>query len=240
MKFLSVYSPDYEDVVIYNLVDFEDDEVFFGQINDDYDNYDNELSGYKEREGKFADMFSSDPRSANFLMNWKNGGDPVVELVRQFGTDIKDAIDDPGRLEEISTANKEFVESVAKEKELKETYDKNLEASLKVLEEVQQKNGLSDEQVDAAMEWLVGIVKDGVMGKFSADSIDMAMKAINHDSDVETAAHEAEVRGKNTRIEEKLRKEQQGDGLPQFAGKNGAGGAPRKRKSIFDMASEAQ
>lgn len=220
--------------------DFEDDEVFFGQINDDYDNYDNELSGYKEREGKFADMFSSDPRSANFLMNWKNGGDPVVELVRQFGTDIKDAIDDPERLEEISTANKEFVESVAKEKELKETYDKNLEASLKVLEEVQQKNGLSDEQVDAAMEWLVGIVKDGVMGKFSAESIDMAMKAINHDSDVETAAHEAEVRGKNTRIEEKLRKEQQGDGLPQFAGKNGAGGAPRKRKSIFDMASEAQ
>ena len=27
--------------------DFEDDEVFFGQINDDYDDYDKQLSGYK-------------------------------------------------------------------------------------------------------------------------------------------------------------------------------------------------
>lgn len=114
--------------------DFEDDEVFFGQINDDYDDYDKQLSGYKEREGQFSDMFSSDPRSANFLMNWKDGKDPAVELVRQFGSEIKDAIDDPERLEAISEANKEFVERVAKEKELDDTYQKNLQESLSMLD----------------------------------------------------------------------------------------------------------
>lgn len=30
--------------------EFADDEALFGQINDDYDGYDKELSGYKERE----------------------------------------------------------------------------------------------------------------------------------------------------------------------------------------------
>ena len=154
--------------------DFEDDEVFFGQINDDYDDYDKQLSGYKEREGQFSDMFSSDPRSANFLMNWKDGKDPAVELVRQFGSEIKDAIDDPERLEAISEANKEFVERVAKEKELDDAYQKNLQESLSMLDEYQQKNGLTDEQVDEAMGLLLGIIKDGVMGKFTAVSFYMA------------------------------------------------------------------
>ena len=223
--------------------DFEDDEVFFGQINDDYDDYDKQLSGYKEREAQFSDMFSSDPRSANFLMNWKDGKDPAVELVRQFGSEIKDAIDDPERLEAISEANKEFVERVAKEKELDDTYQKNLQESLSMLDEYQQKNGLTDEQVDAAMEFLLGIIKDGVMGKFTAESIDMAMKAINHDVDVETAGHEGEVRGKNTKIEEKLRKQKKGDGIPNMDGTNGGTGSGDNKKrnmNIFDFADAAK
>ena len=221
--------------------DFEEDESLFGQISDDYDNYDKELSGYKEREEQFGKMYSSDPRSASFLTNWKNGSDPVVELVRQFGTEIKEAIDDPERLDAIAEANKEFVERVAKEKELDDTYQKNLEESLAMLDEYQQKNGLTDEQVDATMELLVGIVKDGVMGKFTAESIDMAMKAINHDEDVATAGHEGEVRGKNTKVEEKLRKAEDGDGIPHMNGKNAGAEPPKKkRSSLFALAEQAR
>ena len=67
------------------------------------------------------------------------------------------------------------------------------------------------------------------------------MKAIKHDADVETAGYEGEVRGKNGKIEEKLRKEKAGDGLPQMGGKNGGSGAPtRRRSSIFQLAEGAQ
>jgi len=45
--------------------EYADDEALFGQINDDYDEYDNQLNGYKERESKLTDMFTRDPRSAN-------------------------------------------------------------------------------------------------------------------------------------------------------------------------------
>lgn len=221
--------------------DFDDDEVFFGQINDDYDDYDKQLSGYKERESKFSDMFSSDPRSAKFLMNWKDGKDPAVELVRQFGTDIADAINDPDRQEEIADANKEFVERVAKEKELDGIYLKNLEESLKVISDYQQKNGLSDEQVDGAMEFLIGITRDAVMGKFTAETIGMAMKALNYDTAVEEANHEGEVRGKNTKIEEKLRKRQKGDGIPNLnSGKGGGATTQRSNRGIFGLAEEAK
>lgn len=219
---------------------FDDDESLYGQINDDYDDYDKQISGYKQREETFSNMFSSDPRSAKFLSDWRNGKDPAVELVRQFGTEIKDAIDDPERLEAISEANKEFVERVAKEKELDETYQKNLAESLSMLEQYQQKNGLSDEQVDKSMEFILGIIKDGVMGKFSPETLDMAMKAINYDTDVANADHEGEVRGKNTKIEETLRKRSEGDGIPNLDGKNGAVTQQRRKKSIFDVAQEAR
>ena len=79
------------------------------------------------------------------------------------------------------------------------------------------------------------------MGKFTAESIDMAMKAINHDVDVEVAGHEGEVRGKNTRIEEKLRKQQKGDGIPNMDGSNRRAGSQAKaNRGIFGLADEAR
>ena len=215
--------------------EYADDEAIFGQISDDYDDYDKELSSYKANEEALGDMMSRDPRSAHFLSNWRDGADPVVELVRQFGTDIKDAIDDPERLEQIAEANKEFVERVAKEKELADTYESNLEESLQALDTFQSERGLSDDEVDDIMEYLVTIVKDGVMGRFTSESFDMAQKALNHDVDVEQADMEGEVRGRNAKIDEKLRKSSKGDGVPMLAGKNGQ--APdTTQRSIFDVA----
>lgn len=219
---------------------FESEDDVFGQINDDFDDLDKQLGESRAREEQLSNMFTADPRSAHFLNTWRNGGDPAVELIRQFGTDIKDAIDDPEKQEAIAAANKEFVERVAKEKELDEQYQKNIAESLSNLEQYQAANGLTDEQVDDAMEFLVNIMKDGIMGIFKPESIDMAMKAINHDADVETAGEEGLVRGKNAKIDAKLRKEKSGDGVPVLNGKNGAVAPQGRRKSIFDVARDAR
>lgn len=213
-------------------MDFSDDEAVFGRISDDYDEYDKNISGYQEREKAFEDMFNADPRSASFLMSWRDGGDPVVELVRQFGTDVKDAVDDPERQEQMAEANKEFVQRVAKEKELTDIYQQNIAESLATIDKMKEENGLSDEQLDAAMIFLIGIITDGVMGKFTPETIDMAMKAINHDQDVALAEQEAEVRGKNAAVEAKLRKGKQGDGMPSLGGKNIGGGRQVQRPSL--------
>lgn len=213
---------------------FDDDEMLYGQIVDDLDESDNTLNDYRERERQLSDMFSSDPRSAKFLTDWKDGGDPAIALVRQFGTEIKDAIDDPERLEEIAEANKEFVERVAKEKELEDEYQKNLQQSIAEMTAYQESHELSDEDIDAAMEFIIGIIQDGVMGKFSQETIGMAMKAINHDMDVENASIEGEVRGKNAKIDAKLRKSNKGDGTAVLAGKNNPAGAPRQDMGALD------
>ncbi len=211
---------------------FEDDEQLFGRINEQYAQYDNELAGYKEREGKFSDMFTSDPRSARLMMGWKDGDDPAIALIRLYGEDIKEAIDDPDKQEAIAEANKEYMERVAKERQYEEEYSANLVESLTLLENVQQERGLSDEQIDDAMAWFIGVAKDAMMGKFSPETIEMIIKAQNYDNDVAQAGEEGEVRGKNAKVTETLRKPTRGDGTAQLDGKNGGG---RRKPAMPDM-----
>jgi len=220
--------------------DFTDEEALYGQIADDYDDYDKQISDNKEQNAALTELFARDPRGAAFLMDWRDGGDPVISLVRQFGTDIKDAIDDPARMDEIAAANKDYLERVAKNKELEEAYQSNLATSLSTIDELQKENGLSDEQVDEALGFLMGIVQDGIIGKFTPESIDLAMKAINHDTDVAVAGEEGEIRGRNTKIEERLRKKNSGDSTAQLGSKNNTLGDRGAARSIFDFAKMAR
>ena len=192
--------------------EFADDEALWGQVNEDYDGYDKELAGYKEREKAFSDLFTGDPRSAAFLTNWRNGGNPAVELVRMFGDDFVEELKDPAKQEELAKASKEYAERVAKEKEFDEQYRRNIEETRGMVERLQRERGYSDGEIDDAMSFLIGVMKDGILGKFSQESVEMAMNALNHDADVATAAREGEVKGRNTKIEEKLRRSQRGDG----------------------------
>ena len=105
---------------------------------------------------------------------------------------------------------------------------------------MQTERGLSDEQIDNAMDLVMKITNEAIMGKFTPETIDMALKAINHDAEVEAARAEGEVAGKNAKIDETLRKPKAGDGLPAMGGTNNG---PTRRKqggtSLFDMAREA-
>lgn len=217
--------------------EFADDEALFGQINDDYDGYEKELGTYREREKALSDLFASNPRSASFLTDWRNGEDPIVGLVRKFGDDFKAALEDPEKAEALAEANKEYAERVAKEDEFEEQYQKNLAETLVTIEHIQQEENLSDENVDNVMEFLINIMKDGLLGKFSAESIHMAIKAINHDIDVQEASHEGEVKGRNAKIEEKLRKSVKNDGTANLAGKNSGGS---KTQTITDLGAIGQ
>lgn len=219
---------------------FEDEEEIYGQISDDYDQYEQELDGYKGREKTLSDMFAADPRSAQFLTDMHNGNDPVISLVRNFGVEIKDILDDPEMQDKIAEANKEYVERIANSKKLDEEYEKNMDDTLETLRQFQAERGMSDEQIDQVVDFLLRVVRDGVMGKFSSSTLDMACKALSYDADVAAAGEEGEVAGRNAKITESLRRSNKGDGTSPLGGKNGQGAsAPRQSQSMFDLASEA-
>lgn len=209
--------------------EYADDEALFGQINDDYDEYDSQLERYRADEKAIAEMFSNNPRSAGFLANWRDGKDPLVELIRRYGDDFKAALEDPDKLEELAAANKEYAERVAQERDFEQQYQQNMDTvTYPAIEQVKTEDGLTDDDIDEAMVWLIGIMKDGILGKFTPDSIRMAMKAIRHDGDVALADREGEVRGRNAKIEEKLRRRGKSDGTANLSSRNAGGNASQR------------
>ena len=221
--------------------EYADDEALFGQINDDYDEYDSQLSGYKERESKLTDIFTRDPQSAQFITDMAQGKDPWASLINRIGIDgVKEMLDDPDKIEAFAASNKEYVERVARQKGLEEEWENNMRSTLAMLEQKQQKLGLTDEQINAAADWIRDITNDAVLGIIKPETIDMAFKAINHDSDMAVASEEGEIRGRNARVEAELRKPKRGDGTPTLAGANNAPAPSRRNNSIFDIADEAR
>lgn len=208
--------------------DFSDDEAFYGQISDDYDAYDQELDKYRADNEAFSKMLDTDPRSADFIVSMRNGGDPVVELIRRFGDEFREALDDPDKVDAIAEANKEFLERVRKSRELDEEWEKNIDATKSYLDDAIKEGKMAKEDADDAMEMLFTIVHDGIVGIYSPATIEMAIKALHHDVDVEDADRAGEVRGRNAKITEKLRKASEGDGTAQLDGQNKRGGAGRK------------
>jgi hypothetical protein len=221
--------------------EYADDEALFGQINDDYDEYDNKLNGYAEREGKLVDMFNKDPNSAQFITDMAQGKDPWVSLINRIGIDgVKELLEDPSNLDKFAASNKEYVDRMAKQKGLEEEWKKNMQTTLQMFEQKQKELGLTDEQVDAAADWIKEVTNDAVIGIIKPETIDMALKAINHDADMEQASAEGEIRGKNARAEASLRKPTRSDGVPKLSGSNNAPAPQRSKGSIFDIADEAR
>ena len=205
---------------------FADDEAIFGQIGEDYEDYDKRIAGYQERENAFAGMFGSDPRTANFLMDWKNGKDPLVEFARRFG---KDALEDESKLEEIAAANKEYLDRIAENERLEQEYQDNIAKSLDLASAFEQKHGLSEEEGNKVLDLISKISHDYITGVISEDTLELALKALNHDEDVDGAAREGEARGANKKIDEKLRKKGKTDTVPAVQGQTGAA-APAEQK----------
>lgn len=221
--------------------EYADDEALFGQINDDYDEYDSQLSGYKERESKLTDMFTRDPQSAQFITDMAQGKDPWASLINRIGIDgVKEMLDDPAKMEEFSKSNKEYVDRMTKQKGLEEEWEKNMKTTLSMLEQKQQELSLTDEQIDQAADLIKEITNDAVIGIIKPQTIDMVLKAINHDADIAAASEEGEIRGKNAKAEAKLRKPKRGDGTPTLAGANNAPAPSRQKGSIFDIADGAR
>lgn len=197
----------------------DDEEAMFGGINSDYDNYDKEIATYKDREGKLVAMMEKDPRSSAFLAAWADGEDPVISLVKQFGTEIADAIDDPEKTEEIAAANKEYLDRVARSKQLEDDYNTNLQSTIEILGKFQAENGYSEDEMDNGLQQLSTIVGDFIQGKIDPSTLSLIFKANNYESDMEDAQRKGEVTGRNQRIKEMLRKPK-GDGVGDIASKS--------------------
>lgn len=198
--------------------EYASDDDYYDGIMSDFDEEGKELQEYRDNGKKLSDLFATDPRGATFLTSWKDGQSPLLALLEVFGQDeIRAYLDDPSNLKKIQEANQKYLDRLSEQASLKKETEGNVKATLKTMDTFQEKYGLSDDEMDGIFQQLDDIASNAIKGKVDEATFEMIYKARNHDADVAAASREGEVRGKNSRIEEKLRKEKR-PGMPADLG----------------------
>lgn len=217
---------------------WDDDETLMGQVDDDYADYEKRIGEYRDREDKFEEMLANDPNNAQFIADMAAGRDPWIAVVERLGIDgITDLMNNPEKKAAYEEANKTYAERLAREKELEAEYDKNAAESQTLREEMNAQYG--KEVVDAALVVIDQMTKDAIMGKVTREALEMALKVVRHDADMENARNEGVLAGRNAKIEERLRTQQGGDGLPAMGGTSAGAAAPKRNLDVFDYAEAA-
>lgn len=96
--------------------------------------------------------------------------------------------------------------------------------------------GISDLMIDSTMEALLSLGKAFAAGRYSTEMVETVMKGLLYDHDLAKAAGDAELRGRNARIEEKMRDTRDSDGVPYL----GSSGSRRRSRGIFSLAESAR
>ena len=219
---------------------FANDDEIFDQVGQDFEALENEKNTLAQREQDFSNFLSADPRNSGLFMRIKRGEDPILWLVRQYGPDIAERAEDPEFQKQLEDARKDYLQQLKESEKLNKEYDDNIEATGANIDAFAAEAG--DEAKDAVMNALSGIVHDYICGKVTPETLKMVANGLNYETDIANASKDGEIRGRNSKIDEKLKKGAKGDGTVPLGGTDAtAGGTKRKRSNpIFDIAEQAK
>ena len=159
--------------------------------------YSTRQATYDENNGKLRDLLMSDPDCAELMQKWVETGDVRVALVEKFGDEL-------GMSEQAKEQFKGNLDSWRQRKaendRLTAESEANWNASLEALNSWGDSKGLSMEQKADVMGRLLAITFNGMENKYGQDDFELALKALNYDTDVENAREEGMVAGKNAKI----------------------------------------
>lgn len=226
-------------------LDDSDEEGFYAAVNADYDD-DSEgledLKRYRDDESRLREIFEKDPRMANIFLGMARGDNVLEYLVEKFGQDFLDLLNDPQNeelRENIAKKQREWVERQAQAKELEAQTAANIDKSLDAFDAVADELGADQNAKEEAFKKYVEFQQRAIVDDVDEDMWRLFFKGVTHDADVEQAGMEGEVRGRNSKIRERLRSG--GDRSPMDMGGAAARSeAPRRANSIFDIAAEAK
>lgn len=197
----------------------DDDEALWGAMNEDSEADEEELGRYRKNSEDFNKFLQSDPKSLSFMSRWRRDGSPIAGLVSEYGEDIVADITNPDNQEMVAEAQKEYLERIAKSKELDEMYEANVNESRQVKQDMIDEGTYSEEEINEAVRAIGKDFEDFLVGKISRDAIEVKILGMKYDADVAQAGEKGEVRGRNQNIQREFEaRRKRGDGLPSLPG----------------------
>lgn len=220
--------------------EFANDDEVYGALGEYMDELENYQSSTEEANKKLMEVLQEAPELVNIIKDVSKGASFTEALSRHVDIDeIKPMEGDPDY--DSWNANLESRKKSRAERESKaKMLQENLDMSIAEINKFKEESGMSDEDAGKFLSALNDLVGDVVDGKLTRGTLARMKKAIDYDMDVQTAAKQGEVAGKNAQIDtmkEKKAKKMEGDGLPNLTGQGSQSPeAPKPAKSAWDDA----
>lgn len=214
----------------------------YDAATDDYLSY---LETYRNRgdeaNRQLMDLFDSEPDVAEAISESVNKGVPFrVAWAKHFGAeDI--SLDESDKYYSDFDANKKArAERITKQKAERESFDKNVKESERVLAGFAKENKMSNEDVKNVLDQFNVYYQEIKSGKLTPDSLNMILRGIQFEKAIQDAADSATLKAKNEKISAEMAKETpRGDGLPR-PNKGGEVPERRERSPIDDYVDRAK
>ena len=201
----------------------------------------------------FTDLIGNNEYASGFIAHLGAGGHPLDYIIENWDGDVNELLNDPDRktkFEEMMSKKKSMMDEANTTAETRKTaMHESLDRLVKKLdptinleilkgddEEAKkpelEKLDAIDEKVQGVIDFLEAIANGFINGTIPDETLDLAIKGCNYDSDMKSAeekaaeeAAAAEVRGKNTKATAALKSlETEGaDKLPPNLGGQGSG-----------------
>ena len=214
---------------MYPDLDVENEDALYESANSGLD----ELEGYRKNNSALIQAFDNNKAFASMLMAAKDGKDPFEWLAENLGADISELISNPEYSKKIAAAAKKFNDNQSTGEATKKEYEKNVEESLKALQTIQAETGWSNEQCYDLASKVYDIIGDGQQGIIKPETFRLVMNGSNYDTDLSDAKAEGEVKGRNTKISEQLKKDTKPNGVPPTLSTAKGGSMEKPKKKSF-------
>lgn len=201
------------------------------------DSYDTEMNGklgkYAKSQEAINNVLLKDPKFAMALHDASKGVNPSLALVKHYGKEALMAADDPALAEQFAKSNQEYLDNMARSKQIEEQQNANMEESIANMEEFSAEYELTEEQAENFAEMLFQLADDILMGRLSKEMLVREWLGLNHQQDILEAYGRGVKDGSNKKIQTES-KANLGDGIPSI--KSGSGNTKPvgyKKRDVF-------
>lgn len=184
-------------------LDLDDEEAYdeaLGNVFGEYDKYRDSTNNLRKHIGDNTPLGRMIQDAVN---------DPEFNIavwVREnMGVDLTEAIEDEAFVEKMTEAAKKWDESEAKKAENKKLADENFPKSMDEIKAFALEKGQDEASIQQTLEQMFDIVDAVHQGNY-ADLYKALYASNNYDNDMNSAREEGAAAGRQTKVQEKLRK----------------------------------
>jgi hypothetical protein len=193
----------------------------------------NELEDWQGREMKANEVirksFEQQPELGELVKMISQGAGLREALPRVMDpSELIPAEGDPD-LEAWEQNRKARMEQAEAEEATLAEMDNNIAETEANLQAYAEEQGMEEADAEDFAEFMVSVAQEIGSGKISKETMDLLKKGRKYDDDLAAQSKAAEIKGKNSQVEEAKKKKQSGDGLPNVQGQ---GGGVQKKKTV--------